>query len=193
MRNKLVPLLILFSVGLNAAFVGAWAVSAVASHWPHASQTQPVADAGEPWSPLHRRLGVTAEQWRRLEPRVSSFCKTARLICQEVNRKRREMIDIIAAEPTDRQAIAAKQEEILAGQRRMQRLVIDRLLAEKEVMTPDQQEQLFDLIRQRGQCVGRGPLMRLLGEGADDRSPAGTRPTGNPEGAGRGSQEEPGR
>jgi Spy/CpxP family protein refolding chaperone len=69
------------------------------------------------------------------------------------------MIDLIAAAQPDRQAIAAKQEEILAGQRKMQELVIGQLLAEKQVLTPQQQKELFDLLRQGSERSGLGPMM----------------------------------
>jgi Spy/CpxP family protein refolding chaperone len=77
------------------------------------------------------------------------------------------MIDLIASTRPDRQAIAAKQDEILAGQRKMQELVIEQLLSEKQVLTPQQQKDLFDLLRQRGGCAGHGPMMMGMpgGEG----------------------------
>jgi Spy/CpxP family protein refolding chaperone len=77
------------------------------------------------------------------------------------------MLQLVASAEPDGQAIAAKQEEILAGQRQMQRLVIGRLLAEKEVLTPGQQEAFFGLMRRQCQnCVGRGPWAGLVGQAA---------------------------
>lgn len=49
----------------------------------------------------------------------------------------------------DRRAIAAKQEEILASQRRMQDLSIEQLLAEKRFLTRRQQVVYFDLLNRR--------------------------------------------
>jgi len=45
----------------------------------------------------------------------------------------------------------------------MQQLVIEHLLAEKEVLTAGQQKELFDLIRQRSACHGPGRMMLLQG------------------------------
>ena len=69
MWKKIAPLLILLSVGLNVAFVGVWAVRAFGRHWP----AHRPDDDGAVWCRLHRRLDVTDEQWRRIEPRLAVF------------------------------------------------------------------------------------------------------------------------
>jgi Spy/CpxP family protein refolding chaperone len=64
------------------------------------------------------------------------------------------VIDLIAADEPDVQAIRAKQDEILATKRKIQDLVAGHLLAEREVLTPGQQEQLFSMLRNRTRCTG---------------------------------------
>jgi Spy/CpxP family protein refolding chaperone len=160
MWKKIAPLLIVLSVALNIAFVGIWAVRAGrAVHWgagkPH---------HGEVWCPLHRRLDVTDEQWRDIEPRLIDFQKAARDVREDVNRCRTEFLDLIAAAEPNREALRAKQDEILDGQRRMQELVIEHLLSQKNVLTPVQQRKLFDMMRHRSGCTGQGPGM-LRGRG----------------------------
>ena len=155
MWKKLRPLLILLSVALNVAFVVIWAAHAVPTHlraWRGPAHEEGV------WCPLHRRLGATEAQWRKIEPRLAEFQNSARTVCDELNRARGEMIDLIAAPEPDREAIRAKQEEILAGQRRMQQLVIENLLTEKQLLRPEQQEQLFQMMRSRSGCAGHGPM-----------------------------------
>ena len=156
MWKKIAPLLILLSVALNIAFISVWAVHAARSHWPTDAPSREDA-----WCPLHRRLNVTGEQWRQLEPRIAEFRDRSQTICAELNRLRTELIDLIASDDPDRQAIAAKQEEIRAGQQRMQQLVVEHLLAEKDVLNAEQQKELFDLIRQRSACHGPGRMMGL--------------------------------
>lgn len=151
MWKKIAPLLVVLSIGLNVAFISAWVVRVAQAK----TATDSRQDA-EIWCPLHRELGVTPEQWRQIEPRLVEFRRQSQAIRADMNRLRSEMIDVIASDKPDLQAIAAKQEEIRAGQQRMQQLVIDRLLADKEVLTPPQQEQLFSLIRERTQCPGSG-------------------------------------
>jgi len=160
MWKKIVPLLIILSVALNLAFVGVWAFRGLRGRWFGHGPCRPRAGRSEVNCPLHRRLGATPEQWRRIEPRLAEFRRASQEVCSDVMRKRGEMIDLIAVPEPDREAIKAKQEEILAAQRRMQQLVIEHLLAEKEVLTPEQQKELFDLLRRRS-CAGPGRMMGL--------------------------------
>jgi len=156
MWKTIKPLLILLSVGLNVAFAVAWAAHAL----PARTGGPPRGRGGEGiWCPLHRELGTSEEQWQEIEPRLKQFQERCQELCRHINQLRSEMIDLVAAPEPDRAAIEAKQEEILAGQRRMQRLVIEHLLAEKQLLSPHQQEQLFEMIRQRAHCSGHGPMM----------------------------------
>jgi len=169
MWKKTAPLLVILSVAFNLAFIGVWGAHVIREHAHHGTWFTDRHSDGI-WCPLHRQLGASDQQWKQIEPKVSEFRKSSQTVCQEVARKRGEMIDLIAASQPDRQAIAAKQEEILAGQRRMQELVIDQLLAEKQVLTPQQQQELFDMLRTRGGCAGHGPMMMGLGDSGDASS-----------------------
>jgi len=160
MWKKIWPLLILLSVTLNVAFVVSWAIHALPGRL--GCLRGPRQGQGV-WCPLHRQLGTSEAQWREIEPRLAEFRKSAGAVCEEVNRARGEMIDLIAAPEPSPEAIRAKQEEILAGQRRMQELVIDHLLSQKKALTPDQQRQLFDMLRRRSGCAGHGPMMGRAG------------------------------
>jgi HEAT repeat protein len=82
----------------------------------------------------------------------------------QATRARLELLDLLAAPEPDMKTIVVKQEEILAGQRRMQELVIKHILAEKELLTPEQLKELFNLLRQRSRCGGRGPMIGNTGQ-----------------------------
>jgi Spy/CpxP family protein refolding chaperone len=153
------PILALASVALNVAFIGVAATQVVRTHAGAPETCEPRPGRGEVWCPLHRQLGVTPEQWRRLQPTLIEFHQASRAVREEVGRKREALIGLLSSSPPDRQALAAAQEEVLAGQRRMQQLVVEHLLAEKDVLTPEQEKELFDLIRKRGGCTTQGPLM----------------------------------
>ena len=166
MWKKIAPLLIVLSVALNVAFLGIWGMRVAA----------PLLAAdlkydGEIRCPLHRRLKVTAEQWQQIEPRLTEFQRKSQSLCADMNRLRAELIDLIAINEPDRQAIAAKEDQIRDGQRQMQQLVIEHLLAEKEVLTAAQQKNLFDLIRQCTACEGPS---RMIGV-SSKRLPADAR------------------
>ena len=168
MWKKAKPYLIVASVALNAAFVAMWIAFATPL------QVRPgeiERGAAEPtiWCPLHRELKVTDEQWRQIEPRLREFQTAVGELCQQVNKMRSEVIDLISDKEPDVDAIRAKQDEILATKRRIQRRVVDHLLAEKEVLTPGQQQQLFTMLRNRTGCTSppmsgtpKGGLGRVL-------------------------------
>ena len=159
MWKKAASLLIVLSVALNVAFMGAWAVRFLRAKWAVGDPS----GHSEVQCPLHQRLGTDREQWQRIEPVVTALRNESQAVCREVTRVRRELLDLLAAPEPDMQKIAAKQEEILAGQRRMQELVIRHILAEKQLLTPEQSRELFDLLRQRSDCAGHGPMMGMPG------------------------------
>lgn len=149
--------LVVASVALNVAFVATW----IAHDAP--SQARP-EETGQRetqhtiWCPLHRELGVTEEQWAQIGPRLREFQAAVGELCQEVNAKRSEVIDLIAAEEPDAESIRAMQDEILATKRGIQDLVADHLVAEKKILTPKQQQRLFEMLRNRT-CCDAGPPM----------------------------------
>jgi len=146
MGSKLKPLLILLSVALNGAFAVTWLCQIATG-----GAACPELPAEE--CPLARQLGASPSQWQQLEPHLTAFCRAAQGLCRQINRQQRELIDLLAADPPDRAAIRGKQEEILAGQRQMQELVVEHLLAQKALLTPQQQRTFFDLIRLRCGCT----------------------------------------
>lgn len=163
MRKKIGMLLVIVSVALNVAFVAVWATHAIPRYLCRHGRAEYAEGIR---CPLHRRLGATEEQWREIEPRLVEFRKAAQNVCAEVNKSREELIDLIAAPEVDRSAVAAKQEEILAGQRKMQSLVIEHLLSEKETLNAEQQETFFRMLRRRSGCASHGPAMGMgLGSG----------------------------
>lgn len=173
MWKRIRPLLILLSVTLNLAFVGVWAAHALSGRL---RCPRGPTHGGEGVSCLlHRRLGTTEAQWRDIEPDLAEFRKSARAVCAEINRTRGELINLIADDEPDMEAIQAKQEEILAGQRRMQKLVISHLLSQKKALTQEQQKQLFEMLRRQSGCASHGPMMGIrLGEGSAVQEPCGS-------------------
>jgi Spy/CpxP family protein refolding chaperone len=170
------PYLIIASVALNVAFVAMWIAYAA----PSQARPEEVGQRAMQhtiWCPLHRELGVTEEQWAQIEPRLRDFQAAVGELCQKVNARRSAVIDLIAAEEPDRATIRAKQDEILATKRNIQDLVADHLVAEKEILTPKQQQRLFEMLRNRTHCEA-GPPMAGRGKGepgpSRSRLPSGT-------------------
>jgi Spy/CpxP family protein refolding chaperone len=156
MWKKTRPFLIVGSVALNVAFVAVWIVHAALSQ-AHPAETDQRGTQQTIWCPLHRELGVTKEQWVQIEPHLREFQAAVGELRQQTSAMRSQVIDLIAAEEPDIEAIRATQDEMLATKRRIQRLVLDHLLAEKGVLTPEQQEQLFAMLRNRTGCGADPP------------------------------------
>ncbi|NLS94952.1 MAG: periplasmic heavy metal sensor [Planctomycetaceae bacterium] len=175
MWKKSIPYLIVGSVALNVAFVAMWVAHAAPVH---RGEGQADLQAGQEavWCPLHRELKVTEEQWAQIEPRLQEFQASVAEACQQADTIRADVIGLIAADEPDVDAIYARQDELLATKRQIQRLVVDHLLAEKEVLTPEQQQRLFTMLRDRTGCTmdppmsgsARGGLGRTLQDRGED-------------------------
>ena len=148
---------IVASVTLNVAFVAMWIAHAAPSQMGP-EEAGRGATQQTVWCPLHRELGVTEEQWAEIEPQLREFQAAVGELCQQTNTMRSEVINLIAAAEPDVEAIHAKQDEILATKRRIQRLVVKHLLAEREVLTPEQQRRLFTMLRERTGCPADPPM-----------------------------------
>jgi Spy/CpxP family protein refolding chaperone len=149
--------LLVASVALNVAFVAMWIAYAA----PLQTRPEEVGQRATQhtiWCPLHRELSVTESQWQQIEPRLREFQAAVGELCQQVNTKRSEVIDLIAAEEPDAESIRAEQDEILATKRRIQDLVADHLLGEKDILTPRQQQRLFEMLRNRVYCTAGPPM-----------------------------------
>ena len=165
------PLLVILSVGLNVAFVGVWAVRAAPGWFADALPSEGDGSGDPVWCPLLRKVGASPEQWRQIEPRLLEFQKAKQKICFEIRRARADMIDLIASPDPDRDAIRAKQELIWAGQREVQNLLVEHLLSQKELLSPDQQKEFFDAMRLRMQkkCFGPCPMRGVGGKLRSER------------------------
>lgn len=165
MWRKLKPLLIILSVALNVAFVSVWAFRVLPQRLGLAA-----TDASRPGCmeyTLSRELGASEMQRQQLEPRQAAYRESTGVLCRRAQELRGELIDLIAMPAPDGIALSAKQDSILAVQRRMQTLVVEHLLMEKQVLNPAQQRKLFSIMRLRCGC-GNGaggcmnPEMRSL-------------------------------
>jgi Spy/CpxP family protein refolding chaperone len=160
--RKARPIVLAVSVALNLAVLSAWGAQAIPAHLRLESRGAGGAQP-EIWCPLHRALGVSEEQWRQIEPGLLAFHQQAQESCLRLQQWRDECLKLVAAPEPDMAAIHELQQKVLDGQGRMQGLVLQQLLAEKKVLTPAQQEQLFSMIRKNMQCAGPGGMMGQAG------------------------------
>jgi Spy/CpxP family protein refolding chaperone len=171
MWNNLRKPLLALSLGLNLAFVGVWLAHSISGANVGQSVSKTVADhstnhsAGHNAIPssLHREIGVTPEQWQQIEPIIRDFREKARTQRRKVTALRAQLMDLLSLPAIDETAIRAKQEEILAGQRQMQNLVIDHLLKEKKLLSPNQAKKLIQSLCE--QCRREGAKVNITGGG----------------------------
>ncbi len=161
MWRKAIPYMVIGSLGINFAFAAVW----VANAWPISVSREP-SEQSAIWCPLHRELEVTPGQWAEIEPRLREFQKSVGELSQQVDRARSEVIEMVAAEQPDLEAIRTKQDEILTTKRAIQSRVVEHLLAEKGILSEDQQARLFEMFRHRTGCSAEPPMSgRDLGRG----------------------------
>ena len=160
MKRPIILGLVALSAALNVAFVGTWLahVAGCVVHRPTAPRAFPCG--------LHAELDLSDAQRREIEALVARFRESAREICAEAGRHRTELFALLAADPVDREAAEAKRGEIAECQQRMQELVLDHILAQKAVLTPEQRAEFFRVLGESGTCLGHGPLGR--GAGGED-------------------------
>jgi len=156
---------VVLSVTVNIAFVAVWLAHAAGCRHASARVGVKPEQPTSVWCPLHRELGVDTQQWQEIEPRLRAFQASAGELCRHIGQLRSEVIESIASEEPDLAAIRAKQDEILASQRKVQQLVVNHLLAEKEILTVDQQARLFEMLRNRTGCSGPPMSGRSSGGG----------------------------
>lgn len=167
MWNNLRKPLFALSVGLNLAFMVMWLVHLLSAPDNMSEPSHSGIDSSVP-SAFHREIGVTEEQWQKIEPLVLDFREKAGKQRQEISALRGQLMYLLTMPETDEAAIRQKQEEILAGQRRMQNLVIGHLLKEKEFLSPEQGNRLMQSLckqcrQDSGMASGKG-FGRVLDE-----------------------------
>ncbi len=164
------PFVLIVSITLNVALVGTWAFYALPAHLGgrHGASSQKQHEGG---CPLQRKLGVTGEQWEKIEPEVRRFQREVRERRQNMQKLWDEMVGILQAPEVDRERMKAQQEKILRGHRQMQDLVLDHILTQKRNLTPGQKEKLFDLLRNRmgNHATGSNPGLRGALQNMDEK------------------------
>jgi len=142
MKKNIKILAIIFSVVLNIVFAGSYfyrslGLLPLVGHQASHDHT------------FYEELDLDRDQLDRFEPLRANFHAFVDKQGRKINAKQLELIGLLAKEKPDRRAIDAKQEEIQALQRQIQAKVIDHLLEERGILTPDQRQKFFALIKGR--------------------------------------------
>lgn len=143
MKSSIRTLGIIFSVGLNLAFVGSYAYQMIAKRPTFA----------------YEEMRLDSDQRNRMMSSRDRFIGSIDRVGNKIIDLHVGLIDTIAADPLDRTAVQAKVDEIRMQQRSMQQVVVEHLLEDKSILRPDQRRQFFGTLKQRIRLQGMpGPL-----------------------------------
>jgi Spy/CpxP family protein refolding chaperone len=105
---------------------------------------------------IRQQAGITDEQAATIRKQQLDFRKTEIRGRADVEIRRVELKNLLAADKPDRTAINAKLQEISAAQLSLQKSAIDYRLTMRDAITPAQREKLRQLMRDRWQRDARG-------------------------------------
>jgi Spy/CpxP family protein refolding chaperone len=168
MWQEIRPCLLALSIALNVPFVSMWAMrGAPVAPKPDPELTKPsvttapsVSNGSQGGfrfgfrtpkgrSPLdvsidmYHRIGVTDEQMAVIRPRVIRFVDAYSELSKQRQKHSLELVNLVATD-ADHSAIQEKQEQVIECHRQTQDIVVQNMLADMEILTPDQQKALFD-------------------------------------------------
>lgn len=126
---------------------------------------------------IRQRLGITSDQATKIHQQDLDFQKSQIRNRADLDVKRIELNELLAADNPDRAAINAKLQEVSAAQMASEKAGIDNRLALRDVLTPAQRTQLQQLRTNGPQASGAAPApARAGGRGGPGRGQRGTPP-----------------
>jgi Spy/CpxP family protein refolding chaperone len=105
---------------------------------------------------IREKLGVTPEQAAKIRQQASDFRKTEIRGRADMQVKRIDLRDLLAADKPDRAAIDAKLQEISSARLALDKSAIDYRLNSRDALTPAQRDRLRQLMQDRRQQGGAG-------------------------------------
>jgi Spy/CpxP family protein refolding chaperone len=101
-------------------------------------------------------IELTEDQKQQVEDIRKGFLPEVAGVRQSLRQKRLELSDLLFAEDPDMRAIKAKSMEISNLQRELETKVIDHILEEKELLSPEQKKAFHAVIRSEFERGGLG-------------------------------------
>lgn len=100
-------------------------------------------------SSWEERLGLTTVQSEQIKTMRGALMDDIRPLREAMKVKRDRFYELVMAPSMDRAAIDQVQGEMDSLQADIKRMVIDHMLAHKDVLTPEQQTQFFEMMKKR--------------------------------------------
>jgi len=101
-------------------------------------------------------IALTNEQKRQVEDIRRDFLPKVEGIRQSLRGNRLQLNELLFAEVPDLKTIAEKSNEISVLQAKLEREVIDHILQEKELLSPEQKREFYQVIRNEFEKGGLG-------------------------------------
>jgi len=101
-------------------------------------------------------IKLSEGQKQQVEDIRRDFLPRVAEIRQALRQNRLELNDLLFTEPSDMQAIEGKSRDISNLQTQLEKEVIDHILQEKELLSPEQKRQFYDVIRGEFEKGGLG-------------------------------------
>jgi Spy/CpxP family protein refolding chaperone len=131
-------LAVVFSVALNIAFLVSYGVRKLSDRPKF----------------VYEELDLTKDQLEQIQNTRQHFLGAINEIGDRILSRQIELMDLVAADPVDRQAVEAKSQEIHALQESMQQRVVEHLLGNKQLLNSAQRTKFFAVLKSRIQEQG---------------------------------------
>ena len=158
MRSKWLTVLLALSLAVNAGVLATMG-------YHYYCDASPTSSAPCPISPgdghLYRSLGLSDLQLSKMEPLARSFHGRLAELGATMEGKKQLLIDVLRKD-SDPVAIEKLRNEMARIQDEIQNEVIVHVTETKKILDPEQQQRLFDLMRQS--MVGRTLVLPLGGK-----------------------------
>lgn len=106
---------------------------------------------------LYRQLSLSNSQVREMESHTCSLHQKIDTLRAVLKEKRSQLVNLLMEKEANTEKIHAQLEEIASIQMGIQKLVIDHLLEEKKILTPEQQAKFLSVIAERLYSEGAMP------------------------------------
>jgi hypothetical protein len=159
-KNVIFGFLLTCSLVLNLAVLGVWVTHAI-SHPFTIKNKSPIFQTTSKSFTLQQSLQLNSCQWNSIKPLIDTYQVSAQEICHKVMGAREALINEIEKPQPDTVILKQLRNKILDGQQTMQDLSIHQILLEKEMLSADQCNRFFSMIRSNMGCDGKPGMMGL--------------------------------
>ena len=137
MGNTLARFGLVLSVVANVAFVG--------GYWyrTHGHLPTRLSQWQREWTQTLRQLHLSPQQRASLKASSEQVAAQLADLRSQIHQHRLHMLELLAAEQTDHEAVEQTRQAIAHLQQQMQKVVLTKIIEHKQVLTPAQQQQLF--------------------------------------------------